>query len=762
MRKLYIVFAAALGFMAVAVPAAAHHGTNHLPPAQVNVDLVSELQVSNIAAERVADVATYRDTAFLAGWSPMCTLAPNFAGGFWSIDIADPNTPRELGFTPMDRGSYLTEGMHAMRLTVPTFTGDVLVASREPCGNAGAAGKGGFVIYDVTNAGAPVRLSEAGDRGVRANFNSSHSAFGWDTGDKAYVAIVDNNEVSDIDIFDITDPRNPVLIKEVGIDDWPAAQDNLAFGSEAFVHDLIVRRVEGQWLMLASYWDVGYVVLNVDNPANPVYVKDSDYPAVDPEMGAPITPEGNGHEAEWDRCPEEGVRSTFPCGDVRYILAADEDFSVARPTVEQLAGTGAGPQPAGEFSFTPPLSSMFPNGVTGPTVWGGTGCPTDVNGNGTPDRAEVPLASTIPVAAGETAVVVFTRGECFFSDKIATGEQTGYRVVVIGNHHSGASGGLFPDAFICGGQGSPIAGTSAALCIGHRTMHQLFNDAVTFTPVNDPTFVSDFPAVGTIGNRIRARGGVFDGWGYLHLLNADTMAHIDSYAVPESIDPRFAQGFGDLTIHEITTDPTGDVGYAVWYSAGFRVIDYSGGDLVEVGKYIAPRGSDMWGVELNVRADGRLYELVSDRSFGLQIFRFGTDLRPTKISSPRRTRVGNTFSYRIGVRNNGTIAETATVVRDRLPRGVRFVSASATQGRCSYRAATRTVVCNLGRLVNDAQGAFVTIRVRALRTGLLRNVARIQGRKAEYDIGNNTARATTRVLRARVAAPAGGRLTGGR
>src|SRR5918999_2381995 len=101
MRKLYLVCAAALGFMAVAVPAAAHHGTNHLPPAQVNVDLLSEVQVSNIAAERVADVATYRDAAFLAGWSPMCTLAPNFAGGFWSLDIRDPNNPRELGFTPM-------------------------------------------------------------------------------------------------------------------------------------------------------------------------------------------------------------------------------------------------------------------------------------------------------------------------------------------------------------------------------------------------------------------------------------------------------------------------------------------------------------------------------------------------------------------------------------------------------------------------------------------------------------------------------------
>ncbi len=170
-------------------------------------------------------------------------------------------------------------------------------------------------------------------------------------------------------------------------------------------------------------------------------------------------------------------------------------------------------------------------------------------------------------------------------------------------------------------------------------------------------------------------------------------------------------------------------------------------------------GNNFWDVQL-WNDIGKEYVLASDRDYGLYVYRFGTDLRPTKASSPRRTRVGNTIRYRIGVRNSGTIAETNTVVRDRLPRGARFLSASATQGRCSYRAARRTVVCNLGRLVNDAGRAFVTIRVEATRRGVLRNVARIQGRKAEYDVGNNTARTRTRVLPARAAG--GERLTGSR
>jgi hypothetical protein len=756
-RRLLAVVGATVVALVAAVPAWANHGPPaHIAPSNLNVDLVSEVQVTNQGADRVADVATYRDTAFLAGWSPMCTLAPNFSGGFWSIDIRNPRAPRELGFVPSPRGSYLTEGMHAMRLTTPSFTGDVLVVSQEPCGNAGDAGRGGIAIYDVTNPAAPALLGTGADTGVRTAGNSSHSAFGWDTGPNAYVAAVDNSEsgVADIDIFDITDPRNPRLIKETGIPDWPAAQDNLAYGSQANVHDMIVRRVEGRWEMLASYWDAGYVRLDVTDPANPRYISDTDFLATDPLVPSAGIPEGNAHEAEWDRCPEEGVRSTFPCGDVRYILAADEDFSVSRPTFDITTGPSAGTVGAGEFSFTPSLESMFPSGVTGPTVFGGSGCDADLNGNGTSDRTELPLASTIAVPAGQTAIAVFERGTCFFSDKVATAEMRGYRVAIVANHHGGAVNGTYPEAFICGSQGSPVAGTAAGLCIGHRALHALFNDPPEYTtPATGAG--ADLPAIGTGGNTVRARGGVFDGWGYVHLINADTMQEIDQYSVPEAIDPRYAEGFGDLTVHEITTDPTGDVGYLAWYSAGFRVLDYSGGDLQEVGHYVAPRGSDIWGVELNVRRDGRLFVLASDRSYGLQIFRFGTDLQTT-LRGARSLRAGTGTILTSRVRNDGTIGERAARYTLVLPRGLHAMAAASSQGRCTVTG--RRVNCNLGRLPDDG-AALVQVRVHAATAGTKRVQAFMNGRNAEYDVGNNDARLTIRVRRA-----AGGNLgtgTGG-
>ena len=66
---------------------------------------------------------------------------------------------------------------------------------------------------------------------------------------------------------------------------------------------MVVKEIGGRFLMLGSYWDGGYVVLDVTNPAAPVFLSDTDYPAVDPEpfaqTGISLTPEGNGHQGEF-------------------------------------------------------------------------------------------------------------------------------------------------------------------------------------------------------------------------------------------------------------------------------------------------------------------------------------------------------------------------------------------------------------------------------------------------------------------------------
>jgi hypothetical protein len=36
------------------------------------------------------------------------------------------------------------------------------------------------------------------------------------------------------------------------------------------------KRIRGHDYLLVSYWDAGQVLLNIDDPANPVFVGDSD------------------------------------------------------------------------------------------------------------------------------------------------------------------------------------------------------------------------------------------------------------------------------------------------------------------------------------------------------------------------------------------------------------------------------------------------------------------------------------------------------
>lgn len=97
---------------------------------------------------------------------------------------------------------------------------------------------------------------------------------------------------------------------------------------------------------------------------------------------------------------------------------------------------------------------------------------------------------------------------------------------------------------------------------------------------------------------------VFDGWGYIHQYNASTMQDVDQYALPEGQDPAYAEGLGDLSVHEVATDPDPNLAYISHYAGGFRVLGYGPGGLKEVGRFIDEGG--------NQRGPRKRAPLVSD------------------------------------------------------------------------------------------------------------------------------------------------------
>ena len=587
------------------------HGApdGHLPASKKNVQLVGRVDLTNVDGG-VADVAAFGDYAYLNAFAPECAGRPGAQGtGVHVVDISNPTNPTKVNYLPAEPNSYVGEGVHVI-----AFQGkNILVNNNETC-NSTQPVVSGFSVWDVTNPLVDVKLGQFGDTTpavANQTYHTTHSvqAFTWQG--RAYAVAQDNQDLMDVDIFDITPVITgagpAVLVSEVGLEQWPGAQGSYANGDTVFHHDMQQKVIDGHNFLAVSYWDAGQVLLNIDDPANPVFVTDSDYSSPDPEQPSFAIPEGNSHQSYFDQ-------------DGEWLISTDEDFSPTRTLCRIVTGPNAGDTGCGEFGWTPDLADLYPSGFTGDTVFGGLGC----------------TAGSFPSQATSGAdAIVFSRGSCTFSTKTKNGQDAGYDLVAIGQSHGGTRNGLLPDAFICGSQGEDYDEQVPAVCIGHRAMHQLFNS----TPNYVGTEGGDIP-VGAPGHELFARGGVFDGWGYVHLhRNTTNLPVVDTYAVPESQDPAYAEGFGNLTVHEVKTDPRPrkDLAYFSYYDAGLRVAQFGPGGITEVGHYIAEGGNDFWGVFpvcagqclLAEKDQGRGADnakrpliLMSDRDTGLWIFRY--------------------------------------------------------------------------------------------------------------------------------------------
>ena len=600
---------------------------DHLGPVQHNVELVGELDLTTENQAGIADVGYFKGFAYLAARDSTPADCPT-AGGVHVVDVRDPANPVKIGFIPSLRGEFPGEGIHVMEVHTPSFDGDILLTNNEACSSATPTVLG-MSIWNVTDPFNPVKLNQFGDAVPAPSlfstgtYHSIHSVQGFTQGNKAYAVMIDNEEgfgppFKDVDIVDITNPAAPVIVSESGLEDWPAAQSPLANGDSVFHHDVQFKRIRGHDFLAVSYWDAGQVLLNVDNPANPVFVGDSDYISPDPETGFAIS-EGNSHQSYWS-------------SNSKFLLSTDEDFSPFRTLFEITAGPNAGTFGAGEFGWTPPISNEPDGMINGPTVFGGRGC-FAAGPNAGPDAAgdpQPPPASAISADPGEEKTVVFSRGACFFSTKVAAGQDLGYDAVIIGQSHGATRNGILVDGFSCGGQGHDYNEQIPAICTGHRAMHLLFNDPPSFTGPEG----TDIP-LGTQGERYQA-SGEFDGWGYVNLHDATkpNLPIIGTYAIPEALDEDFATGFGTLSVHEVKTDPRDEnLAYFSYYDAGFRVARFNKKGVFEVGRFIAEGGSHYWGVfPIGNETVGHGYSspisgpnplvLLSHIDFGLHIVRY--------------------------------------------------------------------------------------------------------------------------------------------
>jgi hypothetical protein len=586
------------------------HGATdgHLPASSKNVKLVGKMNVNQTEVDGIADVGVFGNYAYLAAFDGQDCQK----GGVYVFDIANPAAPKQINFIRTGNNSYVGEGVQVIHIDTPAYNGDVLIHNNEICGTAGPGTVGGASLVDVTNPKTEQFLSQGfgdfdptGDNGAGIA-HQVHSAFAWDVGNKAYAVLVDDEEAADVDIFDITNPRNPQKIREYDLaKEFPQILQNAPSNlTEVFFHDVIVKEIGSRQVMLLSYWDAGYVKLDVTDPANATYIGDTDFTNPDPELlestGASEKPEGNGHEAEFTL-------------DNRYVVAADEDFNPngTEGTTDDNTTT---PFPVVQGSDTPQLQGG--EILTGTTGFVGRACPGD---------AAVPAA---PATAGNQIAVV-TRGVCDFTDKVANVEAAGgYEGIVVVNREGDDGCGLF---------GMTVAGSTPSFSVDRKTGFGFFGKEALYDEAacraGDPDSLEgslipgDEPGttleLGTTGDIVTIRA-FFDGWGYVHLFqnSSGKMSELDTYAIPEAHDPAHASGSGDLSVHEAATSHVRrDLVYFSYYAGGFRVVKIQGGKLTEVGHFIDQGGNNFWGVQVFQR-NGKEYVAASDMDYGLYIFEY--------------------------------------------------------------------------------------------------------------------------------------------
>jgi hypothetical protein len=574
----------------------------HLPPVNENVELVGKAEVTNPSGAsndgRVADVFGYGDYAFLTAFrEPTCEQA-----GVHVIDIHDPANPFVVtsAFIPTSIGNYAGEGILVIPMNNAFFTGDLLIHQNETCPAAAGPAPvepnvGGVSLWDVSDPTSPVAVKlHTGDLagGLSPSANQTHSFYAWTNSfdNRTYASLIDDEEFTDIDILDITDPFNPVLVNDtLDLDElFGVGQELPANLRSIFSHDMHVQKMGQRYVMNVNYWDGGYVLLDVTDPRPGMVslIAESDYALLDEERlarGHSISPEGNSHQSELS-----------PNG--KFLIGTDEDFNPYRVVATINSGTYSGT----EYSATPAPGTApidADTSISGTPTFVGLGCD--------------------PLPAG-SGIALVERGVCSFQIKLDNITAAGYSSGIVFNS-------VRPD---CLGQVSMLAAGGIPYVFVNRLTGLQLLGVAGVTADNACTTVS--PAAGSpvAATTIEA---IFDGWGYVRLFGteiprqpgkAGSIAQIDTFTIPEAQDPAYAVGFGDLSIHEVAMDPTQGLAYLSYYSGGFRVVTYDKNGIQQVGAFIDEGGSNFWGVEIWHDENGEKFVLASDRDFGLYIFQY--------------------------------------------------------------------------------------------------------------------------------------------
>jgi hypothetical protein len=484
---------------------------------------------------------------------------------------------------------------------------DVLAIGLQQCGNdpTPGAGKSGLELYDITDPRRPQLLSFFDLAQFGADVGGVHELDLTTTPSGRVLALLavpdlealtsddaGANGIGDLLILDVSDPAQPVLVAEWGVLDAPGlgAPFYLSVRQGADKHTMLhsVRANASGTRAYLSYWDAGVLILDLSDPANPVLLGRTSFAAGQ---------EGNAH-------------SVVEARNGTILVQADEDFSPFG--LAFTSNAFAGPRPAVEGAFTPPIVDL-PGAMEGEVAHVGRGCPADSIAPGSPEDPYL--------ADPRGKLALIERGACRFDYKIGRAQLAGATGVIVYNSAAG--------------EGPVLLGGNNPVALPDGTVVDFPIDMNGENPVTlpDGTVVEfTIPAVfvqrstglllGDGPPPVTARAAQeFDGWGSLHffdITNPASPVQVGTFATASANNEAVATQ-GLWTAHN--PEVRGNTLYTSWYSDGVRVIDISlPAAPREIGFWAgtgAPEDApavDIW----SVVPHGSLL-LASDRNFGLYV-----------------------------------------------------------------------------------------------------------------------------------------------
>jgi hypothetical protein len=552
--------------------------------------LISSLKLDPFNAGAHGDVAGWKNLAFVGKWRGECP-----GTGVDIIDISNPANPVKIA----DTRDYPNTSMEDMKV-IKARGMDVLAIGLQDCGLP-EMGTVGLELYDITNPASPQFLTLFNGEDFAELFPPDmadevmhhghvHELDLVRTPKGRVLALLSSpdleamtargfpfaNGIGDLLIVDITDPRNPFLAGHWGVLQEPALGLNVYLDSprggdaRTLLHS--VRANRNGTRAYASYWDAGFIILDISDPSKPKYLGRTLYGPDD---------EGNAH-------------SVVDARGGNLLVAADEDFSPFEFTFTSNAF--AGERIAIEGSGSPPIVELPGRQMTGNVVHVGRGCPAGAIAPGSPEDPY--LANP----AGSIALI--QRGACRFDNKIIRAQQAGATGAIV----YGLDG---DESLVLMGLDNPTTMPDGSVV--PMTIPSVFVQNSTGVLLRNGT-----PPV------TATAAAVFNGWGYLRIFDISNPANpvqLSTFATANTFNEAVATQ-GVYSVHN--PEMVGDLKvYASWYSDGVRVIDVRDPTKPKEIAFWTGAGApadappvDIWSVVPH--GD---YLLASDRNYGLYILR---------------------------------------------------------------------------------------------------------------------------------------------